>query len=292
MRSALNTTPATYEQLHLSLLAGLLGNIGCKSEDEEWYLGARGIRFYRHPGANLSKKPGRWIVAGELVETTRLYGRNLANIEPQWLPVIAGHLINTQLLDPHWEKKAAEVVALERATLYGIVIYNNRRVNFGLVDPPAAREIFIREALVGEEWETRLPFLAANRKLIAQVEDLEHKSRRQDVLIDDELIHAFYDAQLPADVCSGASLEHWYRDEHKRQPRLLMLSRDELMRHEAAGTRHVAGQAAGAGEESSPAAAFAAGAVAGLCRVAGRLAARAGDLRRRQPARCAVERRA
>jgi ATP-dependent helicase HrpA len=231
----LNTSPATYEQLHLSLLAGLLGNIGCKSDDDEWYLGARGIRFYRHPGANLSKKPGRWILAGELVETTRLYGRHLANIDPQWLPGIAGHLIKTQLLEPHWEKKAAEVVALERATLYGIVLYSNRRVSFGRVDPAAAREIFIREALVGEEWETRLPFLAANRRLIAQVEELEHKSRRQDVLVDDELIHAFYDAQLPADVCSGASLERWYRAESVRQPRLLMLERDELMRHEAAG---------------------------------------------------------
>ncbi len=231
----LNKAPASYEQLHLSLLAGLLGNIGNKSEDDEWYLGARGIRFYRHPGANLAKKPGRWIVAGELVETTRLYGRNLANIDPAWLPDIAGHLIKKQLLDPHWEKKAAEVIALERATLHGLVIYHNRRVNFGLIDAAAAREIFIREALVGDEWETRLPFLAANRKLIAQVEDLEHKSRRQDVLVDDELIHAFYDAQLPADVCSGASFERWYRREAERQPRLLMLTRDELMRHEAAG---------------------------------------------------------
>ncbi|GAP34595.1 ATP-dependent RNA helicase HrpA [Piscinibacter sakaiensis] len=231
----LNGSPATYEQLHLSLLAGLLGNIGVKSDDDEGYLGARGIRFHRHPGANLSKKPGRWIVAGELVETTRLYGRHLANIDPQWLPGLAGHLIKTQLLEPHWEKKAAEVVALERATLYGLVIYANRRVNFGRVDPAAAREIFIREALVGDQWETRLPFLAANRRLVAQVEELEHKSRRQDVLVDEALIHAYYDAQLPADVCSGAGLERWYREESRRQPRLLHLSREELMRHEAAG---------------------------------------------------------
>lgn len=231
----LNGSPATYEQIHLSMLAGLLGNIGCKSDEDDWYLGARGIRFHRHPGAHLSKKPGRWIVAAELVETTRLFGRSIAAIEPQWLPQIAAHVIKTQLLEPHWEKKAAEVVALERATLYGIVIYNNRRVNFGKVDPALAREIFIREALVAGEWETRLPFLAANRKLIAQVEELEHKSRRQDVLVDDELIHAFYDAQLPADVYSGASLERWYRDEVKRRPQLLQLTRDELMRHEAAG---------------------------------------------------------
>ncbi len=231
----LNGLPATYEQIHLAMLAGLLGNIGLKSDDDEWYLGARGIKFWRHPGAHLSKKPGRWLVAAELVETTRLYGRGLAAIEPQWLPGIAGHLLKTQLLEPHWEKKAAEVIALERATLYGIVIYSNRRVNFGNVDPAAAREIFIREALVGGEWETKLPFLAHNRKLIKQVEELEHKSRRQDVLVDDELIFAFYDQQLPHDLCSGASLERWYRDEVKKQPRLLMLTRDELMRHEAAG---------------------------------------------------------
>ncbi len=231
----LNGLPATYEQIHLSMLAGLLGNIGCKSEDEDWYLGARGIRFYKHPGANLSKKPGRWIVAAELVETTRLFGRSIAAIEPQWLPQIAGHIIKTQLLEPHWEKKAAEVIALERATLYGIVIYSNKRVNFGNVDAHAAREIFIREALVAGEWETKLPFVTANRKLIAQVEELEHKSRRQDVLVDDELIHAFYDSQLPADVCSGHLIERWYREESKRQPKLLMLTREELMRHEAAG---------------------------------------------------------
>ena len=231
----LNGTPATYEQIHLSMLAGLLGNIGCKAEDDEWYLGARGIRFWRHPGVNLSKRPGRWIVAAELVETTRLYGRGLAAIEPHWLPLIGGHLLKKQLLEPHWERKAAEVVALERATLYGLVVYANKRVNFGRVDPAAAREIFIRHALVEGDWDTKLPFLAHNRKLIAQVQELEHKSRRQDVLVDDALIFAFYDQQLPADVCSGASLERWFREELKRQPKLLQLTREELMRHEAAG---------------------------------------------------------
>ncbi len=231
----LNGSPATYEQLHLSMLAGLLGNLGLKSEDEDWYLGARGIKFWRHPGAHLSKKPGRWIVAAELVDTTRLFGRGIAAIEPQWLPGIAGHLIKTQLLEPHWEKKAAEVIALERATLYGIVIYANRRVNFGNVDAKAAREIFIREALVNGEWESRLPFLAHNERQIKKVEELEHKSRRQDVLVDDELIYAYYDSQLPAEVCSGATLERWYRQASKAEPKLLHLSREELMRHEAAG---------------------------------------------------------
>src|SRR4029453_15229904 len=151
-------------QVHLAMLAGLLGNVGLKSDEDDWDSGARGIRFWRHPGAHLSKKPGRWIVAAELVETTRLFGRGIAAIEPQWIPAIAGHLLKTQLLEPHWEKKAAEVVALERATLYGIVVYSNRRVNYAKVDPPAARDIFIREALVNGDWETKLLFLAANQK--------------------------------------------------------------------------------------------------------------------------------
>ena len=234
----LNTQPASYEQLHLSMLAGLLGNIGCKVETEGpqgEYLGARGIKFFAHPGAHLSKKPGRWIVASELVETTRLFGRGIANIEPQWLEQVGEHLLKKQLLDPHWEKKAAEVVALERATLYGIVIYNGRRTNYSRVDMAGAREIFIRQALVDGEWETSLPFLAANQKMVRQVEELEHKARRQDVLVDDELIYAYYDQQLPADVCSGYSFERWYRDEVKKQPKLLLLTREELMRHEAAG---------------------------------------------------------
>jgi len=231
----LNDKPASYEQLHLSMLCGLLGNIGCKSDEEDWYLGARGIKFYRHPGARLSKKPGRWIVAAELVETTRLFGRGIANIDPAWIEQVAGHLLSKQLLDPHWEKKAAQVTALERATLYGLVVYNGRRVNFGRVDPVTAREIFIREALVAGNWDTKLPFLAANLKLIQQVQDLEHKARRQDVLVDEELIYAFYDQQLPAEVHSGAGCEHWYKEESKKQPKLLLLTREELMRHEAAG---------------------------------------------------------
>jgi ATP-dependent helicase HrpA len=231
----LNDRPASYEQLHLSMLSGLLGNIGWKLEDEDVYLGARGIKFYRHPGANLSKKPGRWIVAAELVDTSRLFGRGIAAIEPQWIEHVGGHLLKKQLLDPHWEKNSAEVVALERATLYGIVIYSSRRVNFSKVDPVAAREVFIREALVDGEWDTKLPFLAHNAKLLKQVEDIEHKSRRQDVLVDDELIYAYYDQQVPAAVCSGYLMEQWYTDEVKKQPQLLHLTREELMRHEAAG---------------------------------------------------------
>ena len=239
----LNTRPAGYEELHKSMLAGLLGNIGWKMEDPAApgagqggeYLGARGIKFFPHPGAHLKKRPGRWIVAAELVETTRLFGRGIANIEPQWIEQVAGHLLKKQVLDPHWEKKAAEVMALERATLYGLVVYSGRRVGFARVDQQGAREIFIREGLVDGQCETRQPFLAANQKLVKQVEELEHKSRRQDVLVDDELIYAFYDQQLPPDVFSGATFEGWYREESRKNPKLLQLSRDELMRHEAAG---------------------------------------------------------
>ena len=234
-RWQLNAKPASYEQIHMSMLAGLLGNVGCKQDDEDVYVGARGIKFYRHPGAHLSKKPGRWTVVSELVETTRLFGRGIANIEATWLEQVGAHLLRKQLLDPHWEKKSGEVIALERATLYGLLVYSGRRVPYGKVDPQSAREIFIREALVQGQWETTLPFLAANHKMIAKVEELEHKSRRQDVLVDDELIFAFYDQQIPADVCSGRLLEAWYRNEVMRQPQLLLLSREELMRHEAAG---------------------------------------------------------
>ncbi len=230
-----NEQPASYEQIHLSMLAGLLGNIGWKNDEDEAYLGARGIRFYRHPGAHLRKKPGRWIVASELVETTRLFGRGIANIEPQWIEQVAGHLLKKQLLDPHWEKKGARVVSLERATLYGLVVYSGRRVDFSRVDPAGAREIFIREALVAGEWDSRHAVLAANRKLVRDVEGLEHKSRRQDVLVDDALIFAFYDAQLPPDVADGRAFDAWYQRASQAAPRLLFLSREELMRHQAAG---------------------------------------------------------
>ena len=235
----INTQPASYEQLHLTMLSGLLGNIGCKMDDEEVYLGARSIKFHRHPGAKLSKKPGKWIVAAELVETTRLFGRGIAAIEPQWIPQIADHLLKKQLLDPHWEKKSGEVIALERATLYGIVIYSGKKTAYSKVDLHAAREIFIRQALVNGEWptgwDTRLPFLLANEKMLKQVEDLEHKARRQDVLVDEELIFAFYDQQIPADVCNAISFEYWFKTAKALNSKLLLLTREELMRHEAAG---------------------------------------------------------
>ena len=235
----LNTQGANYEQLHLSLLAGLLGNIGFKLENEDGYLGARGIKFHPHPGARLKKKPGRWIVCADLVETSRLFGRGIAQIEPQWLEEVGSHLLRKQVLDPHWEQKNSSVVANERATLYGLVVYSGRRVQYERFAPQEAREIFIREGLMpaafGPDWLGRLPFIALNQKVLRQVEALEHKSRRQDVLVDDALIFDFYDKQIPADISNPTALATWLKTAGKENPKLLQFSRDELMRHEAAG---------------------------------------------------------
>ncbi|WP_244127913.1 ATP-dependent RNA helicase HrpA [Burkholderia gladioli] len=237
----LNEVEATFEQVHLSLLTGLLGNIGMKADDEPHYLGARGIKFHLWPGSALVKKAGRWVMAAELVETSRLYARCLARIEPEWVEKIGAHLLKTSLSEPHWEKKPAQVSAYERGTLYGLIIYNRRRVAFGRQDPRRARELFIRGALVDGEFDTKLAFFAHNRKLLADIEQLEHKSRRQDVLVDDELIHGFYDQAIPEGIHTGAAFERWYRDEVRKSGqtedklRLLYLSRDDLMRHEAAG---------------------------------------------------------
>ena len=240
-RWAMNDKPASYEQLHQSMLTGLLGNIGCKQDEEDVYLGARGIKFYRHPGVHLKKKPGKWLVCAELVETTRLFGRGIANIDPVWLEQAGAHLLKKQLLDPHWEAKHGDVVAFERATLYGLVIYSGRKVPFAKADPVLARTIFIQQALVEAQWQTELPFMAANKKLVAQVMDLEHKSRRQDVLVDDSMIQAFYEQHLPEDVCNCKGLERWHRDESRRRREAgdnsepLLMTRESLMRHEAVG---------------------------------------------------------
>jgi ATP-dependent helicase HrpA len=240
-RWTINDKPASYEQLHLSMLSGLLGNIGWKQDEEDIYLGARGIKFHRHPGVHLRKKPGKWLVCAELVETTRLFGRGIANIEPTWLEQVGAHLLKKQLLDPHWEARHGDVVAFERATLYGLVVYSGRRVPYAKADPVLARQIFIREALVEAQWQTPLAFMAANKKLMAQVMELEHKSRRQDVLVDEAMIQAFYEQHLPEDVCSCKTLERWHRDESRRrsaagdQTEPLLMTRESLMRHEAVG---------------------------------------------------------
>lgn len=231
----LNETAATYEQLHLSLLTGLLGNIGYKTDEEAHYLGARGIKFFIWPGSTLAKKAGRWIIAAELVDTTRLYGRCIAQIQPEWLEKVGGHLLKKSYGEPRWEKRAGQVSAFERATLYGLVVYSQRRIQYGLTHPEEAREIFIRDALVGGELDTRMPFYAYNQQLVREIENLEHKSRRLDVLVDDELIVAFYDKLIPKDVYNAVQLETWHREISKANAKLLYLNKEDLMRHEAAG---------------------------------------------------------
>lgn len=230
-----NTSEATYEQIHMALLAGLLGNIGTKAEEGGVWQGARDIRFYIHPGSSLSKKAGRWVVAAELVETTRLYARCIARVDPRWIERVGAHLLRKNWSDPRWEKKAGQVVANERATLYGLTVYAGRRVHFGRIDPQQAREIFIRDALVTGEMDSNLPFLKHNSRLIASIEKLEHQTRRPDILVDDALIFAFYDARVPQDVFQTASLERWYSKLDATTAKGLELSRDELMRHDAAG---------------------------------------------------------
>ncbi len=222
-----------YRAIHRALLAGLLGNVGMRDE-EGAYTGARGIKFWVHPGS-WTKKPGKWIVAAELVETTRLFARSVAGIEPRWLEEIGSHLLKRSRSDPHWEKARGEVVALERGTLYGLPVYANRRVPFAPHDADLARDIFIRSALVEGDFDTRAPFFAHNRRLVAEIERLEHKSRRPDILVDDELIHAFYDERIPREINSSDALERWRRQAEAARPRLLHLAREDLMRHEAAG---------------------------------------------------------
>ncbi|MGH8740371.1 MAG: ATP-dependent RNA helicase HrpA, partial [Burkholderiales bacterium] len=223
-----------YSQIHRALLAGLLGNIGMRDETGGSYTGARGIKFWVHPGS-WTKKPGKWIVAAELVETTRLFARCVASIDPKWLEDLGAHLLKRERQDPHWEKRRGQVVAVERGTLYGLPVYAERRVPYGPFDPKLARDIFIQSALVEGDFDTRAPFLAHNRRLVADIERLEHKSRRPDILVDQALIHAFYEARIPEGVHDGTGFERWRGEAERARSKLLFLSREDLMRHEAAG---------------------------------------------------------
>ena len=230
-----NELPASYEQIHKALLCGLLGNIGMKSVESNEYLGARGIKFFIAANSVLAKKGSKWVMAGELIETHRLYARCVAKIEPEWLEETGAHLIKRHYYDPHWEKKPAQVVAFERSTLHGLLLNAKKRVHYGPMNVPESREIFIRQALVGGEFDTRAPFFAHNLKLIAEIEALEHKSRRPDVLVDDELIFAFYAKRIPPYIHNGATLEAWRKEAECNDAKLLYLQKDDLMRHEAAG---------------------------------------------------------
>ena len=234
MSGARMDKPDGFRAVHRALLAGLLGNVGMRDEADNNYSGARGIKFWVHPGSH-TKKPGKWIVAAELVETTRLYARTVATIDAQWLEELGAHLLKRHRDNPHWEKNRAQVVAVERGTLYGLPVYTNRRVHYGPLDPQLARDLFIRAALVEGEFDTRAPFFAHNRRLVHEIERLEHKQRRPDILVDDELIRAFYDQRIPAGIHNGADFEKWRKAAEHGAPKLLFLKREDLMRHEAAG---------------------------------------------------------
>lgn len=237
----LNKVPAAYAEVHKALLCGLLGNIGCRGVDREaYYVGPREIKFHIVDNSVLSKKGGKWVVAAELVETTRLYARCVARIEPEWLEEVGAHLIKRHYFDPHWEKKAAQVVAFERSTLFGLLIHPKKRVHYGPMNAAESRAIFIRQALVAGGFHTTAAFFAHNQKLIRDIEALEHKARRPDVLVDEELIFAFYDSRIPVHfdgqpIHNGATFEAWRKEVEHANPRLLFLNRDDLMRHEAAG---------------------------------------------------------
>ncbi|MGZ8982660.1 MAG: ATP-dependent RNA helicase HrpA [Methylotenera sp.] len=229
----LNTIDANFEQIHKALLAGLLGNIGFKDGESDSYAGARGIRFYIAPGSALKKTRPKWVLAAELVDTSKLYARCVAKMEPDWIEPLARGLTESQYTDPRWDRKMGMVNAWERVSLYGLTIIPKRRVHYGPINPKESREIFIREALANGEFDTRAAFFTANERLIAEVEELEHKARRQDVLVDEHKLFAFYDAKIPADIFQAATFEKWRETAEKDSPRLLYLTRDDLMRHGA-----------------------------------------------------------
>ncbi|MCE9633840.1 MAG: ATP-dependent RNA helicase HrpA [Methylophilales bacterium] len=230
-----NVIPAEPPAIHRALLSGLLGNIGFKEGDADVYSGARGIKFTIAPGSGLKKLKPKWVMAAELMETAKLYARCVAKIEPDWIEPLAKGLAQSSYSEPRWDRKLAQVSAWERVTLYGITIVPKRRTHYGPIDPVESRKIFIREALANEEYDTNAKFWQHNRHLIAEVEELEHKARRQDVLVDEQQLFAFYDKHIPAGIFNGATFEYWLKKESEANPRLLFLSKEDLMRHGADG---------------------------------------------------------
>ncbi len=232
-----NMEPATFEQIHRALLTGLLGNIVFKQEGTE-YQGSRGSKVYLFPGSALFKKPPKWAMAAELVETSRLYARMVARIEPEWLEVLAAHLLKRSYSEPHWEKRVGQVAAFEQVSLYGLIIIPKRKVNYGPIDPVLSRELFIRHALVEGDFSTNAPFFQHNRDLVAQIEDLEAKSRRQDILVDEQSMFEFYDQRVPANIYSGQSFEQWRKQLSSEETNALLVTREHLMRHGAENITH------------------------------------------------------
>lgn len=233
-----NEIAASYEAIHQAILSGLLSNLGCRAPEEPIWLGTHDVKFLIWPGSYLAKKPPRWLMAAEQVETSRLFARTIAAIEPEWVERVGQHLLKKSYSEPHWEKKSGRVIGYERATLYGLTIYQRRKVSWaqlGSKQATEAREIFIRSALVEGDWETQLHFYAHNAKRIREVQALEHKARRPDILVDDELLFAFYDQSIPQHVVDAQSLADWYLNERRVNPDSLCVSKEDLMRHEASG---------------------------------------------------------
>ncbi|HFI5305664.1 TPA: ATP-dependent RNA helicase HrpA [Serratia liquefaciens] len=225
-----NSEPSDYRSVHTALLTGLLSHIGQKDADKQEYTGARNARFSIFPGSGLFKKPPKWTMVAELVETSRLWGRIAARIEPEWIEPLAQHLVKHSYSEPHWSKSQGAVMATEKVTLFGLPIVAARQVNYSTIDPLLCRELFIRHALVEGDWQTRHAFFSANLKLRAEVEELEHKSRRRDILVDDETLFSFYDQRIPSEVISGRHFDNWWKNAAKQNADLLSFEKEMLIK--------------------------------------------------------------
>lgn len=222
--------PTDPDRVHAALAAGLLSHIGLREGDTREYQGARNSRFVLAPGSVLTKRPPRWLVVAELVETSRLYGRIAARIEPEAIEAIAGDLVKRAYSEPHWSSKHGAAMAYERVTLYGLPLVVRRRVNYAQIDPELARELFIRHALVDREWETRHHFFRDNNALLDELADMEERARRRDLVVTDDEIYALYDARIPADIVSARHFDAWWRKQRQRAPQLLTFTREQLLR--------------------------------------------------------------
>ena len=222
----------SYAAVHKAILSGLLSQIGQKTEDGD-YLGARQRRFWIHPSSVIGRKKPTWVMTAELVETTKLFARQVAKIEPDWIEPLAGHLIKKNHFEPHWEKKRGQVVAFEQVTLYGLIVVGRRPVHYGPVDPVASRELFIREGLVRGEINSRAKCLNANRLLLEKLDELEAKARRRDILADEETLFAYYEARIPAEINQAATFEHWYKSESAKNPQLLIMREEDVLARDA-----------------------------------------------------------
>ncbi|WP_422823070.1 ATP-dependent RNA helicase HrpA [Vibrio vulnificus] len=233
MEFKLNSEPGSYDAVHSAILTGLLSHIGMKDQEKNEYHGARNARFHIFPGSGLFKKQPKWVMSAELVETSKLWGRIIAKIQPEWIEPLAKHLIKRSHSEPHWSKKQAAVMAYEKVMLYGIPIVPKRLMNYGNIDASVSREIFIRSALVEGDWETKHAFFKQNRKLLLEVEELEHKSRRRDILVDDEELFQFYDQRVGTEVVSGRHFDTWWKQASKKEPELLNFEKEMLFKGDA-----------------------------------------------------------